>query len=52
MAPGSRWWLVVDTTGLLLAVAVTKADVDGTWAAPAVLGRLTWAEFPRLRRCG
>jgi putative transposase len=40
---------VVDTLGLLLAVVVTSAAVDGAAAAPEVLRRLTAAAFPRLR---
>jgi putative transposase len=39
----------VDTLGLLLAVAVTGADVDDAAAAPRALGQLTQEEFPRLR---
>ncbi|HYT93433.1 MAG TPA: IS5 family transposase [Gemmataceae bacterium] len=46
---GRKRHIVVDTLGLLLAVAVTGADVDDAAAAPQALAQLTEAEFPRLR---
>jgi putative transposase len=46
---GRKRHVVVDTLGLLLAVAVTAASADDGAAAPQALGQLTRAEFPRLR---
>src|SRR5262245_47348650 len=46
---GRKRHIVVDTLGLLLAVGVTAADVDDARAAPAALGQLSAADFPRLR---
>jgi putative transposase len=46
---GRKRHLVVDTLGLLLAVAVTAASADDGAAAPGVLGQLSRADFPRLR---
>jgi putative transposase len=46
---GRKRHIVVDTLGLLLAVAVTAASTDDAAAAPEALGQLTRAEFPRLR---
>jgi putative transposase len=46
---GRKRHIVVDTMGLLLAVAVTGADVDDAKAAPLALGQLTEGEFPRLQ---
>jgi putative transposase len=47
---GRKRHIVVDTLGLLLAVAVTAASADDAAAAPEALGRLGRDEFPRLRR--
>jgi transposase len=46
---GRKRHIVVDTLGLLLAVAVTGAGVDDARAAPAALAQLPPDEFPRLR---
>jgi putative transposase len=46
---GRKRHLVVDTLGLLLAVAITGADADDGAAAPQALAQLTEVEFPRLR---
>ena len=46
---GRKRHIVVDTMGLLLAVAITGADVDDAKAAPQALGQLTEDAFPRLR---
>jgi transposase len=46
---GRKRHIVVDTIGLLLAVAVTGADVDDARAAPEVLEQLSGADYPRLR---
>jgi putative transposase len=46
---GRKRHIVVDTMGLLLAVAVTGAGVDDARAAPAALAQLPRDEFPRLR---
>ena len=46
---GRKRHKVVDTVGLLLAVAVTAASVDDARAAPAVIRQLPAAEYPRLR---
>jgi len=45
---GRKRHVVVDSLGLLLAVAVTAANVDDGTAAPAVLGKLDPALYPRL----
>ena len=45
---GRKRTIAVDTLGLLLAVAVTAANVDDAKAAEPVLGRLTGERFPRL----
>src|SRR5271157_4878175 len=47
---GRKRHLVVDTLGLLLAVAVTSAAVDDGAAAPSVLGRLDGRCFGRLEK--
>src|SRR5262249_59962059 len=46
---GRKHHIVVDTLGLLLAVAVTAASADDGAAAPQALRQLTREEFPRLR---
>jgi transposase len=46
---GRKRHIVVDTLGLLVAVAVTAADVDDARAAQQALGQVSEAEFPRLR---
>lgn len=46
---GRKRHLAVDTLGLLLAVVVSSAAIDDGAAAPAVLGQLTAAKFPRLK---
>jgi transposase len=46
---GRKRHVVVDTLGLLVAVAVTAASDDDGTMAPAVLEKVTSAEFPRLR---
>jgi len=46
---GRKRHLVVDTLGLLLAVAVTSAAVDDGAAAPEVLAKLLAEDYPRLR---
>ena len=46
---GRKRHIVVDTLGLLLAVAVTAASADDGAAAPLALGQLGREEFPRLR---
>jgi len=46
---GRKRHLVVDTLGLLLAVAVTSAAVDDAAAAPRVLAQLDQKAYPRLR---
>src|SRR5436305_6408268 len=46
---GRKRHIVVDTVGLLLAVAATGAGVDGARAAPAALAHLHRADVPRLR---
>jgi putative transposase len=46
---GRKRHLVVDTLGLILAVAVTGADVDDAAAAPEVLSQLDRDAFPRLK---
>jgi putative transposase len=45
---GRKRHIVVDTMGLLLAVAVTAASADDGAAAPLALAALTEEEFPRL----
>jgi putative transposase len=47
---GRKRHIIVDSLGLLLAVAVTAADVDDAVAAPAVLGQLAAQPLSRLRR--
>jgi putative transposase len=46
---GRKRHVVVDSLGLLLAVAVTAANLDDGTHAPRVLGKLTAGRFPRLR---
>jgi putative transposase len=45
---GRKRHLLVDTLGLLLAVAVTAANLDDGTAAPQLLARVTAEELPRL----
>src|SRR5436305_10007089 len=45
---GRKRDIVVDTLGLLLAVAVTAGDVDDGAGAPQVVGKLAPEAFPRL----
>src|SRR5947209_5682941 len=45
---GRKRHIAVDSLGLLLAVAVTAADVGDGAAAPQVLGKLAPAGYPRL----
>jgi putative transposase len=45
---GRKRHIIVDSLGLLLAVAVTSARVDDGTAAPGVLGKLDPAHYPRL----
>jgi putative transposase len=45
---GRKRHIVVDSLGLLLAVAVTAANVDDGVAAPQVAGKLRPEDFPRL----
>lgn len=45
---GRKRHLIVDTLGLVLAVAVTSAHVDDAAAAPLVLAQLNQHDFPRL----
>jgi transposase len=45
---GRKRHIVTDPMGLVPAVAVTAANVDDGAAAPAVLGRMAAADFPRL----
>ena len=47
---GRKRHIVVDSLGLLLAVAVTAADVDDAAAAPGVLAPLGEQHLPRLRQ--
>ncbi|VTR94214.1 transposase : Transposase OS=Blastopirellula marina DSM 3645 GN=DSM3645_28117 PE=4 SV=1: DUF4096: DDE_Tnp_1 [Gemmata massiliana] len=47
---GRKRHVVVDTLGLLVAVAVTAASDDDGTRAPAVLAKITGEGFPRLRR--
>lgn len=46
---GRKRHVVVDTLGLLLAVAVTAANLDDGTYARLVLGKLERAQYPRLR---
>lgn len=46
---GRKRHIVVDTMGLLLAVAVTAANLDDGTHAPGVLGKVTGDKFPRLK---
>jgi putative transposase len=46
---GRKRHIVVDTLGLLLAVAVTAANLDDGTHAPRVLGKLAAAQYPRLK---
>lgn len=46
---GRKRHIVVDTLGLLLAVAVTPANLDDGTHAPDVLEKLDAARFPRLK---
>jgi len=47
---GRKRHIVVDTLGLLLAVAVTAASADDGTAAPRVLAKLDAQEHPRLEK--
>ena len=47
---GRKRHIVVDTMGLLLAVAVTGAAADDGTAAPQVLAKLSRESFPRLEK--
>jgi putative transposase len=47
---GRKRHIVVDTMGLLLAVAVTSAALDDGTGAPRVLAKLDPAEHPRLAK--
>ncbi len=47
---GRKRHIVVDTLGLLLAVAVTAASADDGTAAPRVLAKLDPQEHPRLEK--
>ena len=47
---GVKRHIIVDTLGLLLAVAVTPASADDGTAAPEVLGRLTAEQSGRLAK--
>jgi putative transposase len=47
---GRKRHIVVDTLGLLLAVAVTTAAADDGAAAPQVLAKLAEASYPRLAK--
>ena len=46
---GRKRHIVVDSLGLLLAVAVTAANLDDGTHAPKVLGKLRAKAFPRLK---
>lgn len=46
---GRKRHIVVDTLGLLLAVAVTAANLDDGTHAPQVLGQLAAGPYPRLK---
>ena len=45
---GRKRHLIVDTLGLLMAVAVTSAAIDDAAAAPQVLAKLHRHDYPRL----
>lgn len=45
---GRKRHLIVDTLGLLMAVAVTSAAIDDAAAAPQVLAKLQRHDYPRL----
>jgi putative transposase len=47
---GRKRHIVVDTLGLLLAVAVTTAKLDDGTGAPCVLAKLSAEKFPRLQK--
>ena len=47
---GRKRNLLVDTLGLLLAVAVTSAAMDDAAAAPLVLEQVTAQDFPRINK--
>src|SRR5512144_1688781 len=47
---GRKRHIVVDTMGLILAVAVTAASADDGTAASGVLGKLSRGAFPRLKK--
>jgi putative transposase len=47
---GRKRHIVVDTLGLLLAVAVTTAKLDDGTGAPRVLEKVTAEKFPRLEK--
>jgi putative transposase len=47
---GRKRHIVVDSTGLLLAVMVTSADVDDAAAAPDVLRQLQRSHLPKVRK--
>jgi putative transposase len=47
---GRKRHIVVDTLGLLLAVAVTTAKLDDGTGAPKVLAQLSPSKFPRLAK--
>jgi putative transposase len=49
-ADGRKRHIVVDSLGLLLAVAVTAASVDDAAAAPSALGQLAGPPLGKLRR--
>jgi putative transposase len=46
---GRKRHIIVDTMGLLLAVAVTPANLDDGTHAPQVLGKLEATDYPRLK---
>jgi putative transposase len=46
---GRKRHLLTDTFGLLIAVMVTSAGLDDGTAAPALLGRISPEDFPRLQ---
>jgi len=46
---GRKRHIVVDTLGLLMAVAVTSANCDDGTHAPAVLRKLDLSQYPRLK---
>jgi putative transposase len=47
---GRKRHIVVDTMGLLLAVAVAAGNLDDGTHAPVVLGKLQKGKFPRLKK--